>query len=164
MKSILFFLMWVLFSTVISGCQPTTTYYLNAKADETKVVSLHLGKSEKINWHDYNVSVDYELDVSEDVLLIEGVLSVAEGPRMLYRGLHDLRLTLFLLDSEMRVVSYQDIATLLDFNIEATTAFKREMSLLEGIDFYTFGYKGSFINEGGRRFNREQVWKLPKRN
>ncbi|MCK4503763.1 MAG: hypothetical protein KAU22_12075 [Desulfuromonadales bacterium] len=163
MRNNLSILLLFLISMVMYGCQTTTTYYQGAKADADGVVSLLAGKIEQQQWQDLNVTIDYNLSNNGDNLEIEGTLSFSASPKGNYNRVDDLKLKLFLLDRDMRVVTYKDIARVLSYNLDDKTAFTKTLQLRKGIVSYTFGYEGRFVDDDPESSSSARVWMLPKR-
>ena len=163
MKSNLWTLLIISLGMMISGCHTTTTYYQGAKADEVGVVSLSVGGTEPQHWQDLYVTVDYNLNRNGEQLEIEGALSFSDNPKALYTRVWDLKLKLFLLDQNMRVVSYRDIARTLSNSLDDKTKFTRTLQLRKDVVSYTFGYEGSFVDDDPESPSIDHVWKLPKR-
>lgn len=164
MQNRLWFLLVFLFSLMLVGCQTTTTHYLGAKADEADVVSLIAGQVEQQRWEDLYVTVDYSYDRQGNRLDIDGALSFSDSPKINFTQVRDMKLKLFFLDQDMRVVNYLDIARTLSTNLDDETRFARTLQLKEGVKSFTFGYEGSFRDDDPESPSSEQVWKLPKRN
>jgi hypothetical protein len=161
MKNTLFI---IFVGLILFGCQTTTTYYQGAKADEEGVISLVMGQAEQQQWQDLYVTVDYNLHRSDDTLDIDGVLSFSDSPKINYTAVRDLKLKLFLLDQDERVVEYFDIARTLGNSLDDETIFARTVKITEGIVAMTFGYEGSFIDNDPEGLSGQTVWKLPKRD
>jgi hypothetical protein len=114
-------------------------------------------------WQDLYVTVDFDLQQSGDNLDIDGVLSFSDSPKINYTRVRDLKLKLFFLDQDMRVVDYFDIARTLSQNLDDETTFSHTMKLEEAVVAMTFGYEGSFVDNDPKGFSGQTVWKLPKR-
>lgn len=164
MKNKLWIISVFLFGLAILGCQTTTTYYQGAKADAEGVVSLAPGRAESQRWQDLYVTVDYSFDQQGSQLDIAGDLSFSNNPKALFTRVWDLKLKLFFLDKDMRVVHYLDIARTLSNSLDDKTEFSRSLQLQEGVVSFTFGYEGSFVDDDPESPSTDQVWKLPKRN
>ncbi|MEA3544390.1 MAG: hypothetical protein U9R69_04110 [Thermodesulfobacteriota bacterium] len=163
MKNNLLILLIILLGVVVSGCQTTTTYYQGAKADGEGVVNLSARGTEPRHWQDLYIMVDYTLNQNGEQLEIEGALSFSDNPKALYTRVWDLKLKLFLLDQNMRVVSYRDIARTLSNSLDDKTKFTRTLQLRKDVVSYTFGYEGSFVDDDPESPSTDHVWKLPKR-
>ncbi len=160
--------LWIIFvflsGVVLFGCQTTTTYYQGAKADEEGMVSLSLGQVEKQRWQDLYVTVDYSFKQQADQIIIDGTLSFSNHPRLLFTRVWDLKLKLFFLDKDMRVVSYLDIARTLNNNLDDKTKFNRTLEVQEEVVAFAFGYEGSFVDDDPESSSTDHVWKLPRHN
>ncbi|WP_321389848.1 hypothetical protein [uncultured Desulfuromusa sp.] len=148
---------------ILSGCQTTTTYYQGAKADAVGVVSLVPVPVGQQKWQDLYVTVDYNLNRSGDNLDIDGVLSFSDSPQITYSVVRDLKLKLFLLDQDMRVVDYFDVARTLSHRLDDETTFSQTMKMRPGVVAMTFGYEGAFTENDPEGPSGQTVWRLPKR-
>ena len=163
MKNNLFILLAFLFSLTLVGCQTTTTHYQGAKADKEGVVSLITGQVEQQRWQDLYVTVDYSFDRQGTQFDIEGSLSFSISSQINFTQAGDIKLKLFFLDQDMRVINYLDIARTLSTRIDDKAVFNRTLHLPEGADSFTFGYEGYFIDNDPESSSSHHVWKLPKR-
>jgi len=163
MQSRLWFLLIFLFSLMLVGCQTTTTHYLGAKADEVDVVSLAAGQVDQQRWEDLYVTVDYSYERQGNRFDIDGALSFSDSSKINFNRVRDMKLKLFLLDKDMRVVDYLDIARTLSVSLDDETTFARTLELRETVVAFAFGYEGSFRDDDPESPSSEQVWKLPKR-
>ncbi len=163
MEKRLWLLLVFLFSLMLVGCQTTTTHYLGAKADEADVVSLAAGQVEQQRWQDLYITVDYSYDRQGNRLDIDGALSFSDSTKINFSRVRDLKLKLFLLDKDMRVVDYLNIARTLSVSLDDETIFAKKLELKETVVALTFGYEGSFRDDDPESPSSEQVWKLPKR-
>ena len=163
MKNSLLFLLFFFLSVVFFGCQTSTTHYLGARVDDGESFSLPITQVEDQQWQDIYVTVDYKMNRSGEHLDIEGILSFSHSSKVNYTRVRDLKLKLFLLDRDKRVVSYQDIARTLSQNLDDKTAFTKTLQLHEDIVSFAFGYEGSFMDDEPRIPSTDRVWKLPKR-
>lgn len=164
MKNKLWIIFVFIFGLELLGCQTTTTYYQGAKADEKGVVNLSMGQFEEQRWQDLYVTVDYSFDRQGDQFDIDGALSFSNSPKGNYTRVGDLKLKLFLLDKDMLVVSYLDIARVLSNSLDDKTKFAQALEIQEGVVAFTFGYEGTFIDDDPESSSTDRVWKLPKRN
>ena len=161
MKNKLRVILFLLFLPVFFGCQATTTYYQGAKADSKGVVRLAVGQAENQRWQDLYVTVDYSFDRQGDQFNIDGLFSFSISPKINFELVRDLKLKVFLLDKDMLVVDYLEVARTLSKSLEDQISFSYELDLAENVVAFTFGYEGSLIDD---EWNGFTVWKLPKRN
>lgn len=147
------------------GCQPLpTTYYRGASAVDMDVVSLLTGQHEKQRWQDLYITVDYTLEQTGEVVDIEGVLTLSQHPRGMYTHVPDLKLKLFFLDKDLRVINYLDVARTLSASLEDETRFKKTLQVDSQAVAFTFGYEGRLYDSDPERPSSDIIWKLPKRN
>lgn len=162
MKRILFMILALFVGLTLFGCQTTTTFYQGAKADEEGVISLAAAQKGSQIWQDLYITVDYNLHQSGDNLNIDGALSFSDNPRINFTGVRDMKLKLFFLDQNMRVVNYYNIARTLSNNLDDQTTFSKAMKIKSDVVAMTFGYEGSFVDNEPDG-SGQMVWKLPKR-
>ena len=161
MKNKLQVILFLLFLPVFFGCQTTTTYYQGAKADSKGVVRLAVDRIENQRWQDLYVTVDYSFDRQGDQFNIDGLFLFSISPKINFERVRDLKLKLFLLDKDMLVVDYLEVARTLSIILDEEISFSHDLRLAENVVAFTFGYEGSFIDD---EWNGFTVWKLPKRN
>ncbi len=163
MKNKLLILLIVSFIFGLLGCQTTTTYYLGAQAEPDEVVSLSPWNAGPQHWQDLYVEVDYYLTFDGEQLDIEGTLSFSDSPQVNYTRVMDLKLKVFLLDKDLTVVSYRDIARTLSGQLEDETDFRGVLPFPNSAQFLTFGYDGSFEDNDPESPSTDSIWKLPAR-
>ncbi len=155
------FLSTLLLVMSLAGCQAATTHYLGAKADQQDVISLSAAAAQNQRWQDLYLTIDYSLERQGQRLDIAGSLAFSESPKVNYTQVVDMKLKLFLLDADMRVVDYREIARTLSTNLEDQTPFRQMFELKDNITAFSFGYEGSFRDD---EFGGYKVWKLPSRD
>lgn len=163
MKNIIFTLLLVFVGLLLFGCQTTTTYYQGAKADEEGVISLVAAQEGPQQWQDLYVTVDYSFHHQGKRFSIDGALSFSDHPKGMYTRVPDLKLKLFFLNKDMRVVDYLDIARTLSISLDDKTTFSKTLNIKDDVVSFTFGYDGEFIDDDPEMPSRITVWKLPKR-
>lgn len=154
----------LLLSLFLFGCQPTTTYYLGAKADADWVASLASNQVESQRWDDLYVLIDYNFKLDGDSFDLTGELSFSDGAKINYFQVNDFRLKLFLLDANQLVVDYFDIARALGGSVDDRVKFSWQGQIKKDVVAFTFGYEGDFIESDPDSTGVNQVWKLPKRD
>ncbi len=163
MKKKLTIISILFFSLVLSGCQTavTTTYYLGAKVDQKEVVKLSAKKVEQQHWQDLYTSIDYSYTHQGDQFNINGLFSFSDSAKINYQTVKRLKLKLFLLDQNMRVVEYRDVLQVLGHSLEDKDKFNAHFVLTENVVAFTFGYDGVLRDDEGLS---HPIWKLPKRD
>ena len=145
---------------ILSGCQTTATNYLGAQVERKGVVRLDSLQVDKQRWEDLYATVDYSFARQDNQLHIDGTFFFSFSPTINYTRVHDFELKLFLLDKDLLVVDYLDVATVLRGHLEVRVPFSYDLKLIDEVKAFTFGYYGWFYDEDGSGF---RVWKLPKR-
>lgn len=148
--------MWLL-----TGCQTTTSYYRGASAEEMNVVNLGADQAGEQSWQDLYLQIDYSLQRAAGRLTITGEFTYTLTSRTVYQRVHDLKLKLYLLDAEMRVIDYRQVARSLGNSLDRRTPFSEQFDLDEQVAAFTFGYEGLLVDEENLH---EMIWKVPQRN
>lgn len=156
-----YFVLLLLTFVLLTGCQQTTTHYLGALADKDGAIVLTQSETKNQQWKDLYIAVDYSYKRDGDHLGLKGLLSFSLSSQTNYRWVHDLKLKIFFLDKNLRVVEYFDIARTLSRDIEQQVEFQQTFKLPVGVSAFTFGYEGLLVDEEG--FS-SSIWNLPKRN
>ena len=147
---------------ILSGCQTTatTTYYLGAKADIKETITLSTGQVQQ-QWKDVYVNIDYSYTHQGNKFNIDGLFSFSESVKINYQTVGRLKLKLFLLNKNMRVVDYREILQVLGYSLEDQDKINAEFILDENIVAFTFGYQGVLRDDEGAS---STIWKLPRTN
>jgi hypothetical protein len=151
----------LLFLGLLTGCQTTTSYYRGASAEEMNTVALAADQVGEQSWQDLYLRVDYSLERTAGQLTIAGEFTYTQTTRTVYQLVHDLKLKLYLLDAEMRVIDYRQIARSLGTGLESRTPFREQFDLSEEVTAFTFGYDGVLIDD---EKGAEMIWKVPQRD
>ncbi len=150
-------------SVVILGCQPTGQRYLNAVADSALIFQLPASGGISLDWQDMYLKIDHQVTATAGALSVQGTIGYANHPQIMYARAQNLNVYLFLLDSDKRVVSYQQLSTLSRFSTQDTDSFKMDIPRPVKAVAYTFGYEVDFI-EGEPDSGMTTVWNLPEKN
>lgn len=148
---------------LLSGCQATTGYYRGADAADMMTLRLADAVAQEQVWEDLYLRVVYNLQQNADQVEINGNLTFSDSARTNYSRVKDLKLKLFLLDADMRVVAYDDIARTLSYSLEETTSFKRVLSLDRSVVALAIGYEGILAGGGFDAPGGQAIWEMPKR-
>ncbi len=133
---------------LLVGCQGAATgRYDNALARDGTVIPLPATAATGQRWQDLYLVVDYALKQDAGRLAIEGSFSFAQHPRSTMRRVHDLKLFLFTLNSENRVLDYRMIARAASGSLNDSTEFRDELPLAAGATAIAFGYEGELTGE-----------------
>ncbi len=134
-------------AVLLSACQARTVSYRGDKADPESVVSLSTLQAEKQHWQDYYVTVDYLAGRQGGRLQITGKLEFSTNSQVYNRRVHDMKLLLFLLDSELRVIDYRQIAEAPSTDLARQIAFNQDIPLTEAATAFTLGYDLVLVDE-----------------
>ena len=151
----------LLFLVVLTGCQTTTSYYRGASAEEMNVVTLNGDQAGEQRWQDLYLQIDYSLEKSAGQLRFDGEFTYTQTTKTIFQQVHDLKLKLYLLDDQMRVIDYRQVARSLGTSLESRTTFSEQFDLDEQVAAFTFGYDGVLIDD---EQGSEIIWKVPQRN
>ena len=152
------FLSSVLFSLV--ACQPAGQYYLNALADQTMVKPLPVDSETEVKWQDMYLDINHKISATESDVSIQGTVGFSNHPQIMYARAHDLKVSLFLLDGNNRVVAYRKILQSGKADPEEIESFKSHLQRPAGAVAYTFGYEVGFL-EGEPDTGGTMIWTLP---
>lgn len=163
MKTKILITLLLLAGLSLAGCQPApTTHYLGAKANNLDIVNLGADQTGPQHWQDLYVTVDYRLDRKAGTLDIDGMLSFSDSVKANFTRVEDLKLKLFLLDKDLSVVNYLQLARSLSYSPEGETHFSKTVKLDKNVVAFAFGYEGSFSENDPTGSTVRPVWKLPK--
>lgn len=166
MKSYRYLMILTVFvsSLLLSACQVAAPgYYRGASAaDMTPVMLADALEGEQL-WSDLYLAVSYRLEPSADHLRITGALTFTDGARINYSRVGDLKLKLFLLDRDLKVVSHRDIARTLSYDLTDTTTFDQLLPLDAGVVALAIGYDGYLIGDDFDAPGGNPIWSVPKR-
>lgn len=163
MKLKLVIILSLFFGLILSGCQTTTstTLYQGGQADVKEAITLSSGQVQQQRWQDIYVAINYSYTHQGDQFNIDGIFSFSESTQINYQSVSRLKLKLFLLNKEMRVVDYREVLQVLGYSLEDQDKFTAKFTLPEDVVAFTFGYEGVLRGDEGRS---NTIWKLPKRN
>ena len=150
---------FVVFFLLIAGCQQSATLYLGAQANEDAVVTMVQSEKKHRQWEDLYVSIDYSYKRDKNHFGIKGVLSFTDNCKVNYLRLRDLKLKLFLLDKQLQVVEYYDIARALGTDLDQQQEFLKVLKVPDEVVAFTFGYEGMLVTDESFYF---AIWNLPK--
>ena len=145
---------------LLAGCQTTTNHYLGAVATADTLIELPTADVTDQRWQDLYVTVDYALKRQAGQLSIEGLFMFSDYPQMNLRKARDVKLRLFLLDKEHKVLQYKEIARTFATDLSDKVAFNESFSLTPEVAALAFGYEGELIGDGRREI--DFIRKLPR--
>jgi hypothetical protein len=148
----------VFMTLILVSCAAKGTYYQGATVEQD-IVQLPAVAAE-YTWQDLYLTVDYALSRQDNRLRIEGNLSFSLFSRINLAWANDVVLSLYLLDDQGVVLSYQDIASTLGSRLDSVIPFRKDIPIGNAVTAIWFGYEGKFLKEKGEGI--DYVWKRPK--
>lgn len=149
---------------VLFGCQPgTTSYYKGATAAGMGTIPITENLEGEQVWQDLYLTVTYQLQRTGDQLTIKGRMGFTDSSKTNYTSVSDMKLKLFLLDQDLRVVDSMDIARTLSYHLDDETGFNRTLQLEGHVVALAFGYDGYLVDNDPEFPSVDPVWKIPKK-
>lgn len=127
--------------TLVAGCVATSALYIGKPVKAQQVVRLPAGVPQSGTWETFDMSINYQALVDGDVLelFIQG--SLTQHYQILYNGVRGLRVYLFLLDADNRILE----TLLLPVSLtHAEDRFQRRqyVKVSSAVKGFSFGYSG----------------------
>ncbi len=127
-----------------TGCVPTSSQFVGkALAPDQPIIALQAGGPHADSWQNFDIRIDYQYQQAGDVFEISGVAALTPRYEVLYSQLRDLRVFLFLLDKDARVLQTQMLTRSLTGQLDDRLQFTHVYKLSPGTVSLTFGYDGS---------------------
>ncbi len=158
-RNLKYFLL-VLFFVPLVACQPAGQHYLNAVADKSTVIPLPAMGASQSTWQDMYLTLDHRVTVSDKALSIQGKTKFSSHPQIMYARFQNLKVSVFLLDNNNRVVAYQQILHSGAGSVQDEDSFNLRLERPAGVVAYTYGYEVGFI-EGEPDTGGALIWSMP---
>jgi hypothetical protein len=154
----------LVFSFLALGCQPVSTnYFLGATANKMDIIPLAENLEKQQVWQDLYLHVDYLLQRDGERLEVAGSMTFSDSSKVNYTRVADMKLKFFLLDQDLLVIDYIDLARTLSYSLEDETFFNQSLALDQRVVALAFGYDGYLVDSETTFPLRTPVWKLPAR-
>lgn len=138
---------------VTAGCAGLSSSFAGNKVSNAPIVSIKQGGQETSRWQTFDLITDYNYKYEGDVFEISGVAVLSDHYSMTYDSLKDLRVFIFLLDADARVLESAQIARSLTSNLDEKLSFNVALKAPPGLASFSFGYDGQVLEQrGGRSF------------
>ncbi len=151
----------LLLVTLSSGCTPVAQQFIGNRVTNAPVVSLQPGGPHADSWQTFDVIIDYQYHKSGDIFAISGTAQLTQRYEILYSRLRDLKVFLFLLDDDQRVLTTSMIARSLSVQLNDQMPFNQSFKLPPGATRISFGYEG-LVTEGRMEFHSFYLLPLNK--
>lgn len=136
--------------SVTSGCVPPADLYVG-KPVSAPVVTLHEGPGSAGTWQTFDMTINYSYVLKGGVLQISGQGELSQHYQMNYDEVSRLRVFLFLLDGDGKVLETVDINAYLA-NTEDKFTFNMPNKAPENIKGFSFGYSGVARDRDGQNY------------
>jgi len=145
------------FSLLTAGCAGVSNSLVGNKVSSGPVVKVEQGGPDVGTWQTFNVVTDYNYSLTGDSFEISGAAVLGQSNQMMYERIIDLRVFLFLLDSDYRVLQGFPVARSLTGEIDEKLTFKLTLKAPPGMTAFSFGYDGHLSDD----FNSMSFFLLP---
>ena len=143
------------------GCTPVAQQFIGNRVTNAPVVELQPGGPHADSWQTFDVIIDYQYHKSGDIFAISGTAQLTQRYEILYSRLRDLKVYLFLLDDDYRVLATSMIARSLSVQLNDQMPFNQSFKLPPGATRISFGYEG-LVTEGRMEFHSFYLLPLNK--
>jgi hypothetical protein len=135
-----------------TGCVPTSKHFVgNTTSPAQPIIALQSGGPHADSWENFDVRIDYQYKQDGGIFEISGVAALTPRYEMLYARLRDLRVYLFFLDKESRVLQSEMLDRSLTVQLDERLQFTRFYKVPPGTASITFGYDGVVRGENEGR-------------
>jgi hypothetical protein len=136
-------------SLLVLGCLPPQELYIGNKVT-TEKLDLGKGKPQAGIWETFDIKINYEFAIKDQVIEIAGQAELGDHHKMIYDRISSLDIYLFFLDHESRVLLTEPINRVLRVDTEQTLSFKHTFGIPNGTKALSFGYSGKVTERDGR--------------
>ncbi len=149
MKKALIWSIVLSFAVLTLGCQATGTYYLGAGVERKARLPVADAAQSAMRWQDDYVIVDFDLSREPTALTLSGTVDFTDFSRIMYVWAHGLKMQMFFLDADGRVVTYAEI--LPQRGRDVSRAYTFSLTLPQNVTFSSvfFGYETTFVDDEG---------------
>jgi hypothetical protein len=134
-----------LFSLLIlcTGCVTTSSHFVgNITSTNQPIIALQPGGPHADSWENFDIRINYQYTQNSNLFEISGAAALTPRYEMLYSRLQDLKVYLFLLDKDSRVLLSDMLVMSLTGQLDERLQFTRSYKLPPGTAGITFGYDG----------------------
>ncbi len=149
MKKALLWIIVLFFAILTVGCQATKTYYLGAGVERSARLPVAEAGQSAMRWQDDYVIVDFDLTRETTSLTVAGTLDFTDYSRIMYVWASYLKVQIFFLDVDGKVVDYAEI--LPQRGRDVSKKHKFNLSVPQNVAFssVSFGYETTFVDDEG---------------
>ena len=129
-----------------SGCVPLSEQFIGNRVSSGPVAVLQAGGANADTWQTFDIQIDYQSKRDGNVLEVSGTAQLPQHYEIMYSSLRDLRVFLFFLDDNQRVLKSSLIARSLSIEIDQKLQFKQSFQMPPGTTRISFGYDGQVMS------------------
>lgn len=134
---------------VAAGCAGLSSSFTGSKVSSAPIVPIKQVDSAASRWQTFDINIDYIFKRQDDVFDISGVAALSDHYELNYESLRDLRVFLFLLDADARVLQAVPVARSLTTDLDEKLDFKVSLKAPTGFAAFSFGYDGQAKDQRG---------------
>ncbi len=140
---------YIVLLTFACGCAAISNQFVGSTVSSAPVVALHPGGPHADAWQTFDMKIDYEYRWDGDMFEIYGLAGLTQHYELMFSGLRDLRVYLFLLDAHSRVLEASMVARSLTSQLDQKLRFNKSFKVPPGTAGFSFGYEGQALAEKG---------------
>ena len=135
-----------------TGCVATSRQFVgNTTSPAQPIIALQPGGPHADSWQNFDIRIDYQYKQDGDIFEISGVAALSSHYEIMYSRLRDLRVFLFFLDKDSRVLQAEMLDRSLTIQLDEKLQFTRFYKVPPGTASITFGYDGVVRGENEGR-------------
>jgi hypothetical protein len=135
----------------LSGCVASPNPFIGNTVSSAPVDVLKSGGPHADSWQTFDIHIDYEYTQDGNLFKISGSALLSEHYQMMYTRLRDLKLYLFFLDENSRVLAGHLLAQSLSYEVDHRLPFNRSFNVPPGTARISFGYDGRVSEREDRK-------------
>lgn len=126
---------------VFVGCVPTAELYVGKYVTAAPIIQLQDATNVSGSWQTFDMTINYSYSTDGDIIELAGQGELSQHYQLVYAGVRSLRVYLFLLDADARVLETIEIPALLT-STEDKFTFNKSFRVSESFQGFSFGYRG----------------------
>jgi hypothetical protein len=134
---------------IISGCAGASKTFIGNKVTTGPIIVIDKNVQDSGTWSTFDVAVDYQYKKVGNLFEISGQCTLGEHYQMMYERVKDLRVFLFLLDADSRVLLAVPVARSLSGDLDEKLKFSNSLQQPMGMVAISFGYDGDIFADRG---------------
>ena len=136
---------------VMAGCVPTAELYIGRAVTNAPIIKLEKDANVSGTWQTFDVTINYRYQADGDIIELAGQGELSQHYQLVYDGVRSLRVYLFLLDADGRVLETIEIPAFM-ISTEDKFAFKNTFRINQSMRGFSFGYRGVATEMEGQAY------------